>query len=215
LLKSEIQLNGDAMRSTLIFLSFALVFLTGCSTTETPVREKAPENSILRDRAKRDAAFKSETDSPIPPKDKPLFRGLEYYPVNTSLRFSVRLTRYKSPEQVRLGTNTGEIRSGIRYGYFDFQAMGKMCRLQVYRLDDAPAGEARLFIPFRDATTGIESYAAGRYLDLDENTSGLYELDFNRAYNPSCAYDIKYSCPVPPAENTLSVAIKAGEKKYH
>jgi uncharacterized protein len=214
LLKSGIWLIGDAMHIILLFISFAILVLSGCSPPENSVRETTSGNSIPGDRAKKDAAFKSDPESPIPPQDRSRFRGLEYYPVDMSLRFSVRLMRHKSPAQVRLSSNTGEIRSGIRYGYFDFQVQGKMCRLQVYRLDDAPAGEAQLFIPFRDTTTGAETYAAGRYLDLKENTSGIYDLDFNRAYNPSCAYDNKYSCPVPPAENTLPVAIRAGEKKY-
>ena len=71
-----------------------------------------------------------------------------------------------------------------------------------------------LFIPFRDLTSGQETYASGRYIDLAENTSGAYELDFNRAYNPYCAYNSAFSCPIPPAENTLALAIRAGEKKY-
>lgn len=72
-----------------------------------------------------------------------------------------------------------------------------------------------LFIPFRDQTSGQETYGSGRYIDLAENTSGIYTLDFNRAYNPYCAYNDTYSCPLPPAENTLAVPIRAGEKKYH
>ena len=102
----------------------------------------------------------------------------------------------------------------MRYGYFEFQVGSKDCRLQVYRLEDSAARGASLFVPFRDSTSGQETYGAGRYIDLKENTSGIYDLDFNRAYNPSCAYNSTYSCPVPPAENTLKVAIRAGEKKY-
>ena len=132
------------------------------------------------------------------------------------MKFSVPLHRYPVPARVRLGTNTGEIRSGLRYGYFDFQVGGQECRLQVYRLEEAlESGSPQLFVPFRDATSGHETYAAGRYIDLKENTSGIYDLDFNRAYNPSCAYNTDFSCPVPPAENTLKVPIRAGEKKYH
>jgi len=163
----------------------------------------------------KDAAFRAE-NSPLLPQDRPTFHGLSYYPIDPQLRFSVPLHRYPAPVQVRLGTNTGEIRSGLRYGYFDFKVGGQSCRLQVYRLEDAPdSGGAMLFIPFRDSTSGRETYAAGRYIDLKENTSGVYDLDFNRAYNPSCAYDSEFSCPVPPAENTLKVPIHAGEKKYH
>jgi hypothetical protein len=143
--------------------------------------------------------------------------GLSYYPINPDLRFSARLHRYPSPRRIRMATNTGEIRSGLQYGYFEFSVKGQDCCLQVYRLEDAPetGGGAYLFIPFRDATSGIETYGAGRYIDLKENTSGVYDLDFNRAYNPTCAYNPQFSCPVPPADNTLKVPIRAGEKKYH
>ncbi|MDD1678817.1 MAG: DUF1684 domain-containing protein, partial [Methanomicrobiales archaeon] len=173
------------------------------------------QNPILLEREARDAAFKSDGNSPILPQDRPKFKGLAYYPINPDLRFSARLNRYPSPKQIKLGTNTGEIRSGLRYGYFDFQVGAQNCRLQVYRLEDVPeSGGSNLFIPFRDATSGKETYAAGRYIDLTENTSGIYDLDFNRAYNPFCAYNSEFSCPVPPAENTLAVPIRAGEKKY-
>jgi uncharacterized protein (DUF1684 family) len=108
------------------------------------------------------------------------------------------------------------MRDALRYGYFEFDAGGKMCRVQVYRtIENIQAGGRELFIPFRDATSGQETYGAGRYLDLRENTTGAYELDFNKAYNPYCAYTETYSCPVPPAENTLPIPIPAGEKTYN
>jgi hypothetical protein len=107
------------------------------------------------------------------------------------------------------------MRDALRYGYFEFEAGGQRCRVQVYRtIENIQAGGRELFIPFRDATSGQETYGAGRYLDLQENTTGLYELDFNNAYNPYCAYTETYSCPVPPAENTLPIPIPAGEKIY-
>jgi len=86
--------------------------------------------------------------------------------------------------------------------------------LNVYKLEDAAGHGASLFIPFRDATSGGGTYGAGRYLDLIENTTGIYDLDFNRAYNPYCAYNDRFSCPLPPGENTLEVPILAGEKIY-
>ncbi len=173
------------------------------------------EDPIVSQREARDEAFRSIPDSPIPEKDRNSFQKLEYYPVNEDLKFSVRLNRYSRPKQVRLGTNTGEIRSGLRYGYFEFVVEGQTCRLQVYRLEDVASSKGpNLFVPFRDATSGSETYAPGRYIDLAENTSGIYELDFNRAYNPFCAYNDDYSCPFPPEENTLPVPIRAGEKKY-
>jgi len=193
---------------------FAAAAFIGCSKA-TDRQLLLPEDPLLRERLERDAAFKSGRDSPIPPEDRPRFQGLSYYPIDLGLRFKSPLYRYSSPQAVRLGTNTGEIRSGLRYGYFQFEIDGEICRLQVYRLEDAAdVGGAYLFVPFRDSTTGRETYAAGRYIDLKENTNGVYELDFNRAYNPLCAYGGTFSCPLPPAENTLSVPIQAGEKKY-
>jgi uncharacterized protein (DUF1684 family) len=171
-------------------------------------------NPLLEERAAKDKAFKSEKDSPIPEPERAAFRELSYYRIDPALRFSLKLNRYSAPKQVRLATNTGEIRRGLRYGFFQFQVDGQTCELQVYRLDDEFGGSASLFVPFRDTTSGKETYAAGRYIDLKENTSGIYDVDFNRAYNPYCAYNSDYSCPVPPAENTLKVPIRAGEKNY-
>jgi uncharacterized protein len=200
--------------------AFALVALffafPGCSGKGPSTgKPSAPEDPILRERAARDAAFKSDESSPILPQNKSRFQGLTYFPVNPDLKFSAKLHRYPRPERIKLGTNTGEIRSGLRYGYFEFSVGSQKCRLQVYRLEDVPeSGGSSLFVPFRDATSGAETYEAGRYIDLKENTSGIYDLDFNRAYNPYCAYNSEYSCPVSPAENTLAVPIRAGEKKY-
>ncbi len=197
-------------------LILACILLTAaCSESGKPNVSSQPQDPALRARAEKDSLFQSP-NSPLPPQDRPGFHGLQYYPINPGLRFSTSLHRYPAPAQVRLGTNTGEIRSGLRYGYFEFRVDGQDCQLQVYRLEDAPeSGGPQLFIPFRDATSGHESYAGGRYIDLKENTSGAYDLDFNLAYNPSCAYNSSFSCPVPPAENTLKVPIRAGEKRYH
>lgn len=187
-----------------------------CSRNENRTGNPATkQDTILAERAARNEAFRSGKDSPIPAEDRSSFQGLKYYPVNMDLRFSLRLNRYSRPRQIRLATNTGEIRSGLRYGYFEFVVENQTCRLQVYRLEDSAENDGpNLFIPFRDATSGNETYSSGRYIDLKENTSGIYELDFNRAYNPYCAFNNKYSCPLPPPENVLSVPIRAGEKRY-
>jgi uncharacterized protein (DUF1684 family) len=172
-------------------------------------------DSLLQERLAKDDFFKTSAESPIPDKDRSGFKGLSYYPIDLNLRFNVKLHRFPIPKQIRIGTNTGEIRNALLYGYFDFQLDAKTYRLQVYRTEDALEKGPSLFIPFRDETSGRETYGSGRYIDLAENTSGIYELDFNRAYNPYCAYNSTYSCPLPPAENTLAVPIRAGEKKYH
>ena len=197
-----------------LWLCALLALVSACSENEAP-RAGAWQDTLTRERREKDIAFRNGPESPIPEKDRAGFRGLDYYPVDPSLLFQVRLNRYPSPRQVRIGTNTGEVRTGLRYGYLEFELDGKPCRLQAYRMDEDPGGRGpSLFVPFRDATTGTETYAAGRYLEFPENTTGVYELDFNRAYNPFCAYGRDYSCPVPPAENTLPLAIRAGEKTY-
>ncbi len=186
----------------------------GCSKRKPP-EPPGYRETLLSDRQEKDEAFKTGSQSPLTPEKKAAFKGLNYYPPDPALRFRLKLNRYAAPERIRIGTNTGEVRSGLRYGYFEFEVDGKQCRLQAYRLDDSPPeGGPSLFVPFRDATSGKETYGAGRYLDLPENTTGMYDLDFNRAYNPFCAYSESYSCPVPPEENRLAVAIRAGEKKY-
>jgi uncharacterized protein len=194
-------------------LLVSVVAFGGC----TGERSAAPNagDSVLQARQERDRAFRSDTGSPIPAKDKTRFRGLDYFPMNPALRFRLKLNRYPAPGRIRLTTNTGEIREGLRYGYFEFNVDGQTCRLQAYRMEgDEDPAHPYLFIPFKDATTGKDTYEAGRYLDLPENTSGIYDLDFNQAYNPYCAYGGDFSCPVPPDENRLTAAIAAGEKKY-
>jgi uncharacterized protein (DUF1684 family) len=190
-----------------------LAAVPGCSPQ--PPAAPVVEDPVLKARRERDLAFKLSPQSPIPERDRAGFAGLDYYAINPELRFRVRLSRFPVPAHVRMGTNTGEIRDGLRYGFFEFRALGQDCRLHVYRMGETgDAGQPHLFIPFRDVTSGKETYGAGRYLDLPENTSGFYDLDFNLAYNPSCAYGMEFSCPIPPEENRLAIPIRAGEKIY-
>ena len=191
-----------------------LLACLACSCTrETETRAPAKSEAALLKRQEKDKVFKHGPGSPLPEEEKARFQGLAYYQVNPAYRFKVTLHRYPDPEIVRFATNTEERRQFLRYGYFEFEIQGQKCRLQVYRATDE-GEEAMLFIPFRDATSGKEIYGGGRYLDLKENTSGAYELDFNQAYNPYCAFGKNYSCPLPPRDNTLPVPVLAGEKNY-
>ncbi len=207
-------------RAALLMLGLAAAgcFFSSCSriSKEAGARRgfDESENSVLRERREKDQEFRSGPNSPLPKEERASFQGLAYFGLNPSLRFRVKLNRYPLPRNIRLGTNTGEVRDALRYGYFEFQVDGTDCRLQVYRVEDAAPGGPNLFVPFRDATSGRDTYGAGRYIDLKENTTGYYDLDFNRAYNPYCAYAKGFSCPVAPAENTLPVPIRAGEKIY-
>jgi uncharacterized protein (DUF1684 family) len=173
---------------------------------------------ILADRAAKDRDLRVDPDTPLRKEDVATFHGLEYWPPDPAYRFAGAIDVYDAPRRFTIVTTTGKERPCERYGQVAFEVRGKRCVLQVYRLLDATPepGGAGFFVPFQDETTGKETYAAGRYVELDGPDGGPYVLDFNRAYNPSCAYGDpeRFRCPVTPAENRLAVRIEAGERGY-
>jgi uncharacterized protein (DUF1684 family) len=175
--------------------------------------EETWSRALLRFRAQKDEYFRAGRGSPFPPGEAAAFRGLKYFDPDPSLRFEVTLQRHQNPETVMVATSKGTRQLFNRVGYFDLTMEGKPVRLQAYQA--AERDDPNLFIPFRDGTSGKESYGAARYLDLHVEHNDEYALDFNYAYNPYCAYSEDYVCPLPPQENWLPVSIRAGEKKYH
>lgn len=163
--------------------------------------------SIEAMRRAKDDAFRREPWSPIEDRDR--FRGLVYYPVDPAYRFRSPLVRHENPKSIALQTSDGSERVYHNVGHFEIRVAGQQIQIQAYQTD---ASEG-LFVPFRDKTSGKETYGAGRYLDLHEE-GGVYDLDFNLAYNPYCAYSEAYSCPFPPPENWLQVPVPAGERSY-
>ncbi|MCX8118530.1 MAG: DUF1684 domain-containing protein [Desulfobacterota bacterium] len=166
-------------------------------------------------RKERDEFFKNHPRSPLLSKDRNGFKGLRYFPFDPKYAFLGEIRRYNihinNPEYyATFLTNKGTNKRYIRYGRFQFQLNGKEYVLQVYKsiLSDI------LFIPFKDRTNGKETYEGGRYLDAEILAGYKMVLDFNMAYNPSCAYNEKYVCVLPPAENTLPIEIRAGEKDF-
>lgn len=172
-------------------------------------------DAIVQQRVEKDKAFREAKASPLPENLKKSFAGLPYFPVNGKYRFAGAITRYAKRETFDIIASDGKKRKTLRYGYFDFELEGKTYRLHVYKLLDLePQYSHLLFIPLLDATSGRESYGGGRYIDLEEQRQNQYIVDFNLAYNPSCAYGKPgYSCPIPPAENRVPVRLEAGEKK--
>lgn len=214
--------RGRAARLA-VGLPLLAAVLAGACRREAPIPPPPPadevflsEEEILRQRAEKDALFRSDPDSPIPPAERAAFAGLEYYPYNPELRFIVRLERFADPEPFVIVTTTGRPRPAQKVGVFRFQWRGIEARLFAYQLrDSGEQGFAQLFVPFMDETTGRETYAAGRYLDLpvDGVGGGWYGLDFNLAYHPLCAYGrTDYVCPRTPEENRLPFPVRAGEK---
>ncbi len=143
------------------------------------------------------------------------FKGLRYYPVDLAYRHVLPLRANPHPDTTVILSTRGSRRRAVRAGWFEFRVGGKACRLEATRLLEPGVGENDLSVFFRDATTGNETYALGRYLDVEPLADGRFVLDFNRAYNPACAISEYYNCPIPPRENTLRVAVRAGEMDSH
>jgi uncharacterized protein (DUF1684 family) len=177
--------------------------------------KSAQEKSVLEWRKERDEFFKTHERSPLTLAEKRVFKGLRYYPFNPMYVFSGEIKRYNlhinNPDYyATFLTNKGTNKRYIRYGRFHFQINGKEYVIQIYKsiLSDV------LFIPFKDKTNGKETYEGGRYIDAEILAGYRMVLDFNMAYHPSCAYNDKFVCVLPPKENMLEIEIRAGEKNY-
>jgi uncharacterized protein len=142
------------------------------------------------------------------------FTGPKWYPLDEKWRVPARLDRDApgTGQHVQLQTSVGDLRDMSVYGTFIFTIEGQEQRLTAYQAVHAHAHDDTLFVPFKDATSGKETYGAGRYLDIPRVEGENYILDFNKAYNPLCAYSPLYNCPYPPPQNRLKVAVEAGEK---
>jgi uncharacterized protein (DUF1684 family) len=162
-------------------------------------------------RKAKDHFFKENYQSPLDGQEKKTFNGLKYYPENPDLRFDLPLEKFPKPEQITMPTSTGDQQEYFHVGQIRFSVQGQAAILQVYLAVDG--GE--YFIPFVDATAPDETYGSGRYLEPEDLGDGRLHVDFNLAYNPYCAYNDRWSCPIPPRQNRISVRIEAGEMKYH
>lgn len=170
-------------------------------------------DAIAGYRDEKDEYFRTAQDSPIPHDQRHDFAGLPYFDVDEALRFEgLALEPYAGaePVQFQIPTSDGQLRDAERAGVFRFELGGATQTLTGYVF---AAGESdSVFVPFLDATSGRETYGAGRYLDIYPEHDGTYALDFNLAYHPSCVYDPRFSCPITPAENRLPARIEAGER---
>ena len=163
-----------------------------------------------RTRESKDEYLKKDPNSPLSAKVKKQFKSLNYYPIDEQYRFELDLIPDTSNEKIEMETNTERIALYTRIGYLKFTVDGISCKIAVYQSEDFPD---YYFVPFRDKTSGKETYGTGRYLDLEKHND-KFILDFNRAYSPFCAYNTKFSCPLPPMENWLQIPINSGEKNF-
>ena len=160
-------------------------------------------------RVSKDDFFASHPQSPLTPEQKQGFNGLDYFNENPDLNLEVEIEKFSEQEQVPIQTSTGQTQVYTRYGKFKFPVNGQEVELTLY------ASNHGFFLPFVDSLAGEETYPAGRYLEPDPLPGDRLRVDFNLAYNPYCAYNEMWSCPLTPPENRLKVPIRAGEKIFH
>ncbi len=218
------------VKSTPLIL-FGFLLLGARTPLSPPQGENDPmehrEEELKAFRAKRDRFFKEAPQSPLKEADRQRFKGLFYYSINLQYAMTGFIERYPTepkPTYVNLPTNKERERKYVKYGRFKFRLEGRQYALEIYR----PLGGGELFLPFKDKTSGIETHSEGRYLFIEPIHRGPGSLpdrqagtrtekvliDFNRAYNPFCAYNEKYTCPFAPKENWLDIPIPAGEKRF-
>ena len=161
-------------------------------------------------RSAKDYFFQNDSQSPLDPAQRKTFTGLNYYPENPNSRFELPLERAVKNKQIIMLTSTGDEQEYVHIGQINFVVQKQTAILQVY----VSAGGGDYFIPFVDATAPSETYGAGRYLEPEDMGNGNLHVDFNLVYNPYCAYNGRWSCPIPPRQNRIAVRIEAGEKKF-
>jgi uncharacterized protein (DUF1684 family) len=159
-------------------------------------------------RLEKDEFFRTSPHSPLTPGQKQAFTGLRYFPEDASLRLTVDVERFPQVETIRMQTSTGDVQDYQRLGRFGFLVDGQEAALTIYQ------NEFGSFLPFADSLAGGETYGAGRYLEPEELPDGRFLVDFNLAYNPYCAYNENWSCPITPAENRINVPVRAGEMVF-
>ncbi len=159
-------------------------------------------------RKMKDDFFAHDGQSPLTPGQKKDFKGLRYFPTNPELNLEVTVEEFPDIQHIEMQTSTGDIQEYGRYGKFSFTVNGLRVELTIYHSQDG------YFLPFVDSLASKETYPAGRYLEPESLGKHRFKVDFNLAYNPYCAYNEYWSCPLTPFENRLKVPIRAGEKLF-
>src|SRR4030042_2923758 len=164
--------------------------------------------SLEEFRKMKDDFFAHDGQSPLTPGQKKVFKGLRYFPPNPTLNLEVTVQEFPEKQHIEMQTTTGDLQVYERYGGFSFMIEDQPAELTIYHSDSG------WFLPFVDSLSGKETYSAGRYLEPETLGNDRFRVDFNLAYNPYCAYNDLWSCPLTPFENRLRVPIRAGDKLF-
>ena len=176
--------------------------------------DTVPENlkTVYEWQKNKNAYFQDPNTSPLRPKEKKKFNGLDFFTPDSKYQVNAFFRESVTKDTIQMKTNTGSVTSEIRYGNLFFELNNRQYVLPVYR--EVGAEDDYVFLPFTDLTNGDLTYGGGRYLDFTFPLKETVLIDFNKAYNPYCAYNPKYSCPLVPSVNHLDIAIIAGEKSF-
>jgi uncharacterized protein len=175
-------------------------------------------DSVLAFQKQINSEYADPKESPLKENDLKVFRELDFYSSNLNFCIEAKFLRTPDEKPFLMPTTGKRTPSYVKFGEVHFSVNGKKCKLNIYQnieLAKTEKYKEHLFLPFTDLTSGIESYGGGRYIDLEIPKGETIIIDFNKAYNPYCAYNEKYSCPIPPKENDLDIEILAGVKKFH
>jgi len=209
-------MNNKKMNS--LYKIVLLIFIvSGCSSVKTTIDE-AYISEIKKVQATLNDEFANAKESPLDSIDFVNFKGLDFFPIDKKYRVVAKFVKNEHPVVFEIPTTTTRKPKYIKYGDVYFKLNGQKCHLEVYQNQANLKNEKYkdyLFLPFNDYTNGFTSYGGGRYIDLHipKNTNQIV-IDFNKAYNPYCAYSHRWSCPLIPSANNLKIEIKAGVKKF-
>jgi uncharacterized protein len=194
-----------------MYLIMLLFSITGFSQQKSEQSSKEYQEEL-------NTEFADSLKSPLTNKDRLHFEGLNFFPIDEKYIVKAKFVKLKKQKPFEMATTTDRKPKYIKYGEFHFTIDSKELVLTVYQnieLSKRKGFKDYLFLPFLDLTNGNETYGGGRFLDMRIPEKDAVIIDFNKAYNPYCAYNPEYSCPIVPLENELAVEIKAGVKKFH
>lgn len=202
-------------KNIILLLVVVILVITVFYSFQGSQDETAYAEEIRKEREEKDRFMRNSPQSPFA-NAKDDYTGLNYFPPDINYRVIADLEPITEKKTVILTTNDGKDQRYVEYAYANFKMHGVENRLLILEIADMGPARGKLFLAFGDETSARETYGAGRYLDVTKTPgSSTIKLDFNLAYNPYCAYDESFTCPLPPRENILSIPIKAGEKTYH
>ncbi|MDC9722001.1 MAG: DUF1684 domain-containing protein [Urechidicola sp.] len=193
--------------------SFFLIYLLTISIGCAQEKKQTHADEIEAYQYEMNVYYSDKKTSPLKKNDLKSFKHLDFFPTDESFRIVATFERTPNEIPFEMQTSTDRLPIYTQYGIATFTINGKELSLRLYQSQSSaldPDYDGHLFVPFNDLTNGNETYDAGRYIDLSIPEANTIVIDFNKSYNPYCAYNDRYSCPIPPRENNLDVEIKAG-----